>query len=151
MFSALAVDGSGSTLSNCGNNNDVVTVSITELGGIVPSLSGTVTKSFSGGIAVFADLQLFKESGTHFQLVVHSSSSVARAGMDFFASTYACCVAVTQQFSIRPYSYVITSMPTVLRYADHSVFVATSVIVSMLDGSAAVLENAGQCLVFQSI
>jgi hypothetical protein len=63
--------------------------------------------------------------------------------MDFFAANYVCCSAFTQQFSIRPFSYVFTSIPTLLRYPDDSVFVATSVVVSMTDGTAAVLVNAG--------
>ena len=81
-------------------------------------------------------------------MIAQLSSNVQRAGMDFFLSQYLCCVASTQQFSIRPYAYVITSIPTVLRYPDDSVFVATSVVVSMTDGTSAVLENSGRYLDF---
>jgi hypothetical protein len=143
-LSVIAIDGTGSTLSSCGNVNDVLTISILELGGIVPSLSGTVVKSLSGGIAVFSDLTIFKEAGTHFFVVVQSTSTLPRAGMDFFTANYACCSSFSQQFSVRPHSFSITNMPTTLRYPDDNVFVATSVTVSLLDGSGAVLVNAGQ-------
>ena len=147
-FSVAAVDGTGTTLSFCDNANDLITVSSSELGGIVPSLSGTLVKPFTSGVVVFSDLQLYKEAGTHFSIAAQSSSSLLRAGMDFFALNYVCCSAFTQQFSIRPFSYIFTSIPTLLRYPDDSVLVATSVVVSMTDGTAAVLVNAGPCIAY---
>jgi hypothetical protein len=86
---------------------------------------------------------VYKEAGTHFYVSVQTSTSLPRAGMEFFSANYACCSAFTQQFSIRPYSYVITSLPATIRYPDDSIFVATSVVVSLTDGSVAVLDNAG--------
>jgi hypothetical protein len=143
-LSVLAVDGQGRTLVNCDSADDSITISLLELGGIAPAISGTAVRQFSGGVASFPGLQIFKDCGTHFYLVVQSSSQLLRAGMDFFASRHACCSAFTQQFSIRPFSYVITSAPTVLRYPDDSVFVSTSVRVSLTDGISASLENAGK-------
>ena len=126
----------------------MITVSSSELGGIVPSLSGTIVKPFTSGVVVFSDLQLYKEAGTHFVIAAQSSSSLLRAGMDFFALNYVCCSAFTQQFSIRPFSYIFTSIPTLLRYPDDSVLVATNVVVTMTDGTAAVLVNAGPCIAY---
>jgi len=143
-FSVLALDGTGSILASCGNHNDIVTLSVLELGGIVPSLSGVISRSFSGGTASFPNIKLFKEAGTHFYIAAQLTSSIQRAGMEFFATEISCCHALTQQFSIQPFSYLITTMPTVIRYPDDSVFVTTSVVVTMTDGAGAVLENAGQ-------
>jgi hypothetical protein len=143
-FSVSALDGTGSILATCGNQYDIVTLSILELGGIVPTLSGVVSRSFSGGTVSFPNLKLFKEAGTHFYIAAQLTSSIQRAGMEFFATEISCCHAITQQFSIQPFSYLITTMPSVIRYPDDSVFVTTSVVVTMIDGSGAVLENAGQ-------